>query len=168
MNYFATATTVEEIKALYKNLARKNHPDLGGDTEVMKEINRQYENALKGCNGQTSKDSEGRDHTYKYNQETEQAIVDKISELIALNLESVEISLIGVYIWITGDTKPVKDLLGKDGAKCMWHSKRGCWYWKPAEVRSYGQSKGDLEELAKKYGCQNVDLKKKSSKKAIA
>jgi hypothetical protein len=161
MNYFQGLNTVEEIKAHYKNLARKNHPDLGGDLEVMKEINNQYERALKGCHGQESKDSEGRTHTYKYNAETEQAIINKISELIALNLETVEISLIGVYLWITGDTKPSKDKL--KGAGCYWHSKRGCWYWKPAEVRSYGQSKGDLDELARKYGCTNIGKKGKAA-----
>jgi len=33
----------EELKTLYKNLSRKNHPDLGGDVEKMKQINQAYD-----------------------------------------------------------------------------------------------------------------------------
>ena len=45
-NYFESVQSIDELKKEYKRLARKNHPDVGGDTEVMKEINRQYEEAF--------------------------------------------------------------------------------------------------------------------------
>ena len=51
--------TVEQIKIKYKQLAMKHHPDLGGDLETMKILNNAYEEALKRCNGQTTKDDQG-------------------------------------------------------------------------------------------------------------
>lgn len=157
-----TGLTVEQIKVEYKRLAMQHHPDLGGDLETMKQLNNAYEAALKSCNGQESKDSKGNTHTYKYNQEIERELMDKIIELLALGLEGVEIDLIGTWLWITGDTKPIKDKLKAAG--CSWHSTRGCWYFKIGKY--YGRySPESLEDLAEKYGCTNVGKFKKSVKK---
>lgn len=41
VDYFEGANTLEEIEARYRDLARQYHPDVGGDTAVMAEINRQ-------------------------------------------------------------------------------------------------------------------------------
>lgn len=38
-----------EIKAAYRRLARRHHPDLGGDEEMMKSLNLAYEMALAWC-----------------------------------------------------------------------------------------------------------------------
>jgi curved DNA-binding protein CbpA len=54
MKYFSHCKTIEEVKAPYKELAKKNHPDRGGDTEIMQRINTEYDFAcshiLKGEN----------------------------------------------------------------------------------------------------------------------
>jgi hypothetical protein len=153
MNFFQNCATVEEIKSQYKKLARQYHPDLGGDTATMQALNNAYEAALKGCNGQKSKDSQGTEHTYKYNEVVEREIVDFIYAFNALNLP-LQADLIGVWIWITGDTKPHKETL--KSLKCRWHSKRGCWYFRPESYKGGWSSDGSLEELATKYGCQKV------------
>jgi len=36
-----------EVKAAYKDLARKTHPDVGGDTKAFQELNKAYKEALK-------------------------------------------------------------------------------------------------------------------------
>lgn len=41
VDYFEGANTLEEVEARYRDLARQYHPDVGGDTAVMAEINRQ-------------------------------------------------------------------------------------------------------------------------------
>lgn len=163
MNYFQGLTTVAEIKTQYKKLAFQYHPDLGGDVEVMKTINNQYEDALKSCNGQTTKGSDGKDHVYKWDEETERKLTNIIDKLLKLSMESVEIDLIGIWVWITGNTKPHREQL--KGMGCKWHATRGCWYYKPYESRHWG-SNASLEDLAKQYGKTDVsDLKKKESKK---
>lgn len=42
VNYFEGCNTYAEVEGRYRELARENHPDLGGDTATMAEINRQH------------------------------------------------------------------------------------------------------------------------------
>src|SRR3712207_5728063 len=41
-NWLAQAGSLAELKKLYHQLARQHHPDLGGDTEIMQQINAEY------------------------------------------------------------------------------------------------------------------------------
>lgn len=50
MNHFADCQTVETKKQVYRQLAQELHPDLGGTTEAMQELNRQYWESLNGGN----------------------------------------------------------------------------------------------------------------------
>jgi len=151
MRYFDHLHDVAEIKKLYRQLAMENHPDHGGDTATMQEINSQYADALQRADGQKSTDSRGKTHTYHYNADIEQAIMDKIAELIAAGVaQRADIALIGTWIWVTGDTKPVKDTLKASG--CTWHSKRRCWYWHNGPRRSRYARGASLSDLAEKYG----------------
>jgi len=43
MEYLTNITSESALKTDYKKLARDNHPDNGGDTSRMQEINREYE-----------------------------------------------------------------------------------------------------------------------------
>lgn len=46
MKYFSGVNSLEALKAAYKRLALENHPDRGGDTAVMQEINSEYDAAF--------------------------------------------------------------------------------------------------------------------------
>ena len=46
MKYFASINDLTALKAAYKRLALANHPDRGGDTAVMQEINSEYDAAF--------------------------------------------------------------------------------------------------------------------------
>lgn len=153
MRYFAHLHTVEEIKKEFRRLAMENHPDRGGDTATMQEIIEQYHAALKGCDKQTSKDADNRPHTYNYSQPLEQEIVNKIDELIRAGVASanVEIWLIGTWVWIVGDTKPIKETLKKSG--CTYHGKRQCWYWQNDGHAHRFSRKASMSDLAQKYGA---------------
>lgn len=47
MNYFKDCKTQDDVKRLYRELAKKLHPDTGGSQKDMVELQRQYEEMLK-------------------------------------------------------------------------------------------------------------------------
>ena len=152
MNYFRGFTTVETIKLEWRRLCFLHHPDVGGDTATMQQVNIQYHEALAQGHGQTAKGSDGQEHTYYYSQDIEQAVMDKIEELLALRLPGVEILLVGTWIWVDGDTRPVKEQLKE--VKLKWHSKRKKWFWHtPSYRRSYNSS-GSFDDICQAYGVK--------------
>lgn len=152
--YFSTFKNVNQVKAEYRRLVWIHHPDRGGDTATMQDLNNQYQEALVRCDGQTTKGTDGKPHTYHYNEEIEQAIIDKISELIGLKLDGIEIWLIGTWVWVGGDTKPHKEAL--KAAKCRWHSKRQKWYFHTGKYRRRN-SKASFADLAATYGAKKFE-----------
>ena len=150
--YFQDCVNVWEIKKLYRQLAMENHPDMGGETATMQEINAAYHQALNRSDGQTSKGFDGKDHTYYYNQEVEQAVMDKINELLGLKLEGIEIHLVGVWVWVDGDTWPVKAELTSVGMS--WHGKRKKWCWHSKGSRSRYNKSASFGDLQQMYGSK--------------
>ena len=150
-NYFINHETVEEIKFNYRKLCMQHHPDRGGDTETMKEINLQYQQALESVDGQTTTGTDGQQHQYYYKADIESALMELINQLISLRMQDVEIALIGTWLWLIGSTKPYKEQLRDLG--CRWHFKRKCWYFHTGKYRS-SRSSAHLDELGEKYGSK--------------
>lgn len=155
--FFNGLTTVAEIKSEYRNLVWIHHPDRGGETETMQALNNEYQASLELCDGQVTRGSDEKDHTYHYNQDVEQAITDKIDELLRLKLPGIEIWLIGVWVWIDGDTRPAKEQLKTAG--CRWHSKRKKWYWKVGNYRTRYNAKASFADIASVYGVTSFENK---------
>ena len=162
MNYFEDCNNVGEIKKRFHALMFENHPDRHGP-EVREQQNNitaaiiaVYHELLSAANGTQSKGTDGRTHTYSYNRANEAAVIAKIQQLLALRLSGVQIQLIGLWIWVTGDTKPVRAQLKE--ASMRWHSKRLCWYWKPYSGRRTRYNKrASLRDLADTYGSKQYE-----------
>lgn len=153
--WFVGCGSPEEAKKLYRELCFQWHPDTGNrDHDTMAAINDEYHEILNSFDGFQSRGSDGKEHTYHYNEPREQEIIDKIAELIGLKLTGINIWLVGTWIWIDGDTKPVKDELSEAG--CMWHSKRRKWYWKPYGYKSFYNANVDFSGLAAAYGLKTI------------
>ena len=52
MKYFKDLNSMEAVKKQYRKLAMKYHPDRGGNEEVFKQINNEYEQAMEQANQQ--------------------------------------------------------------------------------------------------------------------
>lgn len=166
--YFTPGMTVAQIKSAYHKLALANHPDRGGDTATMQEINAAYQRALQSVDGSVSYDENNEPHEYHYNAKRESEVVEFIDQLCKSGVLSAEVEsmLIGTWVWMTGDTKPVKEMLKGLGMK--WHSKRIAWYWHPAGYRSFYNKNASLESLAAHYGASRLANKAKEDAERIA
>lgn len=140
MKYFKEATNLEELKKEYKKLAMANHPDRGGNEEAMKQINNEYE-LLTNILSNGNKEETASAVIYK-------DILDKI-----INLD-VTIEIVGQWIWVYGDTKPVKDKLKEAGF--MWASKKKKWYYRGEDAKCSSRGKKSYEEIKEKYGASTV------------
>lgn len=156
IKHFDNCKDVSKIKKTFKDLAFKHHPDTGGDEEVMKDINNQYQEALKTQNGK----KDDSNYFYKYNEKIEKELMHKIFEI--QKLQGLEIALIGCWIWVSGDTKTHKEAL--KAASFRWNKERLCWYYRPAEWRHTGKSKMPLEVIAARYGYKYFKERESSEK----
>jgi hypothetical protein len=167
-NYFQQCSTVAEVKSEYKRLAMLWHPDRpGGDTATMQVINAQYKTALSGKHGETTTGDDGQDHTYYYNDEREQAIIDKITEIIKSGVltEGVELWLVGSWLWLRGETKQHKDKIGRKGLGFTWngHETRRCWQWHLPSYRKTQLSNDDFDGIAARYGASRISSQQSTS-----
>lgn len=145
LNYFKDCKTLQDVKQLYKELAKLNHPDLGGTTEKMQEINAEY---LKACklvaNSQNFTNEE-------FENEILNAELYKNAIEAVINLEGLIIEVVGGWIWITGNTYPHKTAL--KSANFMFASKKKAWYFRSAEFKVSNRNKNySLEDIKSKYG----------------
>lgn len=142
-----TPETLEELKTMYKRLALANHPDQGGSTEAMQQINAEYTelfNTLKNVH----RSAEGEKYTARQdNDETAAEFIDIIAKLV--RLPGIIIELCGSWLWITGETRAVKDELKEIGFR--WSKNKTAWYYHRGE---YHKSKGEmsLDDIRIKYG----------------
>lgn len=159
MNYFPNITDAAELKTLYRQLCKQYHPDKGGSTEQMQDINNQYDAAMKRLISGKADDEYGEGKWYKSRQEEEavEAAVRAAVEKIA-HLDGLDIEIIGAWVWVSSDTKPHKDALKEAGY--WWMHNRKMWAFKGKE--SKGRGKTSMEELRDKYGSEKVYTRSRS------
>jgi hypothetical protein len=75
-------------------------------------------------------------------------VIDQI-----IGLAGIEIEICGTWLWITGNTKPARDILKAAGFK--WSGKKLAWYWHSGEYRRRGRQY-TLEEIRDRHGSQKI------------
>lgn len=145
--FFHQCKTIEEVKALYKKLAKENHPDLGGDTATMQAINTEYAFACAMLAKDAGLTDEQADEQMKFSEEYRK-VIEKI-----IHLPGVVIEVVGNWIWVTGNTFPVKTTLKEAGL--MYASKKIAWYYRSEAFKTRGTN-APLEEIRRKYGTETI------------
>jgi len=74
----------------------------------------------------------------------------------ALSLEGVEIELMGLWVWLTGNTREHKETLKtwneSHANKWKWSPKKTAWYF--AGVPTFNRKETTLDEIRNAYGSQ--------------
>lgn len=139
---FETVTEIGEAKKLYKQLAKILHPDVGGDTESFKILNNVYNNILE--------------HNLFFSSEVKFDLdLEKIISQV-LRFENIIIEVVGKWIWISGETKEIKEDLKNLGFK--WASKKKMWYFGELKKTS-NRRETDINQIRATYGSQTVASK---------
>ena len=134
---------INEAKKIYKQLAKKLHPDVGGDEESFKLLNAIYTDLIE--------------HKIYFSNDIKIDIeLEKIISLI-LHFENITIELVGSWIWVNGDTREIKEKLKEIGFK--WASKKRMWYF--GEMKSKNPTPKSMEEIKNKYGSETLKTKDK-------
>lgn len=136
MKFFQSVTTLEELKKQYRKLALKHHPDRGGNEQDFIELKAEYDRLFKRLN-----EGEAVADTYK----------NIIDSLINYDLE---IEIIGSWVWVTGNTFPIKQKLKELGFQ--WASKKKAWYWYEGEYQRKHRQQYTLDEIRQMHQVKKV------------
>ena len=150
MKYFTNIRTLDELKAAYRRLALKYHPDMGGSTEIMQEINAEHDALFEQLKRQHNASAD------EYHQTTETAAEFREILSVLLGLPGLTVELCGSWLWISGETRQHKEALKAAG--CRWSSSKKMWYWRhPEDARVHYRGKRSMNEIRRKYGSQVFD-----------
>jgi hypothetical protein len=151
--YFENCKTLDECKARYKLLALKYHPDRGGDTKTMQQINLEYEYIRKNP-------------FFKFSSAKEEAQRDFIEfpEIInkIISFDGIIIEMCSNWIWLSGHTFKYSKELKSIGF--LWANEKKLWYWRPHDYKSANRKPRSMEFIRDKYGS---DVLQKPRKKEL-
>lgn len=153
MKYFTNCKTAEELKRVYRKLAKQLHPDLGGDTEEFKIMQNEYETMWERLKN-IHTNSNGETYT-KETTETPQEFINIIDVLTSFN--DIEVEICGSWIWVSGNTKEHKEIL--KNLKFRYSHKKQAWYYHTEPYRKKSKRELTLDEIRDMFGSQKYQPK---------
>lgn len=143
--FFDSCKTTAELTAEYRRAALKNHPDMGGDEEMMKRINAEFAAKLEEL--KRNEDGNGFEGMEK--------MPSQIAEMIQkiIHLDGIEIEICGTWVWVGGDTFPHRIELSKAGYK--YSGRKKMWYFGKLTKKRYVSSRS-MDDIRAAYGSKMV------------
>ncbi len=150
MKFFEHVKTLDELRKEYRRLAFIYHPDKGGDTALMQMLNDQYERLSRKLINGTADFSDAR-------KEYEMQVSEEIREMLdkIIFLQGVDIEMIGAWIWITGNTFPIRTTL--KGLGFMFSHQKTAWYWHKGEYRKKNGKIQTMDAMREFWGSQKIE-----------
>lgn len=147
--YFTKTNDLNELRDQYRKLAKEYHPDLNPDIDenIMKQINNEYEQLLNSIN------TENNTHIkYEYEQTWQSKFIETLK--IFASMPDIIVEMIGNWIWISGNTKPIKEQLKSLNFK--FSGKKVAWYWKSYRYFKKSDEDFELDDLRNIYGSEKL------------
>lgn len=148
MRFFNGVKNIEELKKEYRRLLFIHHPDKGGNKEDVQVLNEEYQQMFKILNNTSNREAD-----HKAMPDDFQEIINKI-----INLD-VEIEICGSWVWVSGNTKPLRKELNEAGF--FWASKKQMWYWHSEDDKSTSHKAVSMDDIRNKYGSEKVNTNKR-------
>ncbi|MEY8413586.1 hypothetical protein AALB51_20420 [Lachnospiraceae bacterium 62-26] len=139
--------TVAELRAEYKRLLVKYHPDNGGKVSDMQEINSEYGALYAILTQKKSADEESSTEQESAADEAFREVLEKI-----INYD-IEIQIIGDWIWCFNSYQyrsQLKEL------NFQYAPKKRAWTWHAEPYRRHHKKEIPLSHIKAKYGCETV------------
>jgi curved DNA-binding protein CbpA len=149
--YFGHCKSSDEIKREYHRLAKLHHPDIGGDTATMQQINTDYAIAMDAA---IRREKSGwTEEAFEDAADVSEAIRQAIEAII--KFDNITVEICGTWVWVSGQTKPIKDTLKQAGYR--WAPKKADQPWYFAGTPSRNRRRNySLDEIRERYGSEVV------------
>ena len=155
MKYFTGCKSIDDVKQKFHELAKKLHPDAGGDAAEFRAMMTEYKRAFEDLKN-IRVNAQGETYE-KESTETPEEFAEILMKII--HLEGVTIEIIGSWVWVTGNTYAYKDIIHEAGF--TWSKSKKAWYHTgdaPSNKKYRGRY--SMQGLRDKWGSQEVETEK--------
>jgi hypothetical protein len=151
---------LDDLKQQYRALALKYHPDRGGTTAQMQQVNAEHERLRNLLLSGSSLTDEQKKNEIEID-ETFRVIIDQV-----IHIEGIEVELIGKWLWIGSTLNPERNWQFETptynalkSAGLDYIKKQGRPYMVYKGVESKGRGKLTKAEIEAKYGKTKFETK---------
>lgn len=146
MNHYFTGLNPDEAKKQFKKLCIELHPDNKetGNAEKFKQMFNEFQN-LDKANETTNETANEKEIEIS---ESMQNIILELSKYDFINM-----FLCGSWLWISGNTFQIKEIL--KSLNCKFAPNKKMWFY--TETKSSGRGNMDIEEIKTRYGTKEIN-----------
>lgn len=141
---------LDELRKKFYKLSKIHHPDAGGTTAAFQQLQKEYEILRYRSYTTNAYTKEQVDIEVEID-----AVLNAIYEQIMF-IPGITIEVVGKWLWVSGNTYPVKNEIKAAGLK--FASAKKMWYFAGSEHHGKGKTM-DMENIRKKYGSQVLATK---------
>lgn len=143
-----------ELRQEYYKLCLVHHPDKPtGNTANQQQLNNEFEYlSAQVLNGEfySKYSTEGKQNEVNISE----ALQEIINNLIKINLVACFVEVCGGWLWVSGNTRPIKDDLKQIGFK--FSVKKCSWYWHEEGYKKRTRKVFDMDSIRKLWGSSPV------------
>lgn len=154
--------TLDEGAKMYRELASKHHPDHGGNTSDMQEINNEWDELKPTLPRFCTKQAQQGRQQYQQQQDANsaaKAAQDAEAAKMAAELAKcpgLQFDVVGSWIWADTDYRYTSEL---DRLGFRWSRNRSKYYWHPEGDSSRRNRRASYEEIYQKYSGQSYQTR---------